>query len=664
MCRNRQRRLSASDSSRVALEVSTTNGVRSAVMVPSSGTVTAKSDSTSSSRPSISMSALSVSSISSTVGLGAPDGGQQRPGEQELLAEHVVLVWSQSSGPGLNTQYLLGVVPLVERAGLVDALVALQTDQPGAGRLRDGAGQLGLADPGRALPPAAACRAGRRGKPRSRWRYRADSRFRPAADRRRRCRRTAGQAAQAHSLLRSPQQCQAGRVWPSPQTIHLVEVNSGRPIGPRACSFWVEMPISAPNPNCSPSVNAVEALTITAAASTPSVNRWAAAMLVVTMASVCPVPYSLMCAIASSTPSTTATAMSIARYSRRRWASSGSRCTVTPASCSAADQPRHRLVGDRGVDQQRLGGIAHAWATGLGVQQDPFGHLEVGGVVHVDVAIADAGLDGRHMRVADHRVDQACSPARDHHVDQAAGLDQVGDSGAVGGREQLDGVGGQVLARPARHAAPRPARRWIWPPTRCPQQRGVAGLERQTERVDGDVGPALVDHPDHAERNPLLTQCEPVGQRVAAQHLTDRVGQPGDLAQPGGDSVDALRVQRQAGRASRSACRRRAPPRDLRRWPPGPGRCCATIASAATSSAWSFATVGSEASTRAATRARRAASCTCWRTSGAERHAHSSTQGNELAPAPLRRPSPASGQSARQPGICWFGAQRGALDRG
>jgi hypothetical protein len=50
------------------LEVRTTSGVRSAVIVPSSGTVTAKSDSTSSSKPSISISALSVSSISSTVG--------------------------------------------------------------------------------------------------------------------------------------------------------------------------------------------------------------------------------------------------------------------------------------------------------------------------------------------------------------------------------------------------------------------------------------------------------------------------------------------------------------------------------------------------------------------------------------------------------------------
>ena len=99
MCRNRQRRLSASDSSRVALEVSTTNGGRSAVMVPSSGTVTAKSDSTSSSRPSISMSALSVSSISSTVGSVRRIAVSSGRDSRNSSVKTSVLVWSQSSEP-------------------------------------------------------------------------------------------------------------------------------------------------------------------------------------------------------------------------------------------------------------------------------------------------------------------------------------------------------------------------------------------------------------------------------------------------------------------------------------------------------------------------------------------------------------------------------------
>ena len=113
------------------------------------------------------------------------------------------------------------------------------------------------------------------------------------------------------------------------------------------------------------------------------------------------------------------------------------------------DQPGHRAVGDGAVDQQRLGGIADAWPAGLGVQQNAFGHVEIGGLVNVDVAVADAGLDGRHLRVADHRVDQSGSPARDHHIDEPAGLDQMGDAGPVIAGQQLHRVGGQVLGSSA-----------------------------------------------------------------------------------------------------------------------------------------------------------------------------------------------------------------------
>jgi hypothetical protein len=52
-----------------------------------------------------------------------------------------------------------------------------------------------------------------------------------------------------------------GRTWPSPSTRYLIVHSSRSPIGPRAWSFWVELPISAPIPNSPPSVKRVEALT-------------------------------------------------------------------------------------------------------------------------------------------------------------------------------------------------------------------------------------------------------------------------------------------------------------------------------------------------------------------------------------------------------------------
>jgi hypothetical protein len=51
------------------------------------------------------------------------------------------------------------------------------------------------------------------------------------------------------------------------------------------------MPISAPKPNSPPSVKRVEALTMTAAASTRAVKRRVAVIDSLTMASVWPVPY-------------------------------------------------------------------------------------------------------------------------------------------------------------------------------------------------------------------------------------------------------------------------------------------------------------------------------------------------------------------------------------
>ena len=63
-----------------------------------------------------------------------------------------------------------------------------------------------------------------------------------------------GHALRAAAALR-------GGLWPSPCTTYLVEHSSRSPIGPRAWSFWVELPISAPMPNSPPSVKRVDALT-------------------------------------------------------------------------------------------------------------------------------------------------------------------------------------------------------------------------------------------------------------------------------------------------------------------------------------------------------------------------------------------------------------------
>src|SRR5439155_6567998 len=102
---------------------------------------------------------------------------------------------------------------------------------------------------------------------------------------------------------------------PSPRTMYLYEVISTSAIGPRACSFWLEMPISAPKPNSPPSAKRVEALTMTHAESTSREKRSAADGSSVTIASVWLVPWTLIRSIASSKLPTTPTARMRSRYS-------------------------------------------------------------------------------------------------------------------------------------------------------------------------------------------------------------------------------------------------------------------------------------------------------------------------------------------------------------
>ena len=154
------------------------------------------------------------------------------------------------------------------------------------------------------------------------------------------------------------------------------------PDGPRACSRPVAMPISAPMPNSPPSANWVDALCSTMALSRRARKRSAVAWSSATMQSVCCEPYLRMWAMAASTPSTVFTAMMASRYSvdqscsvARLHARVGLlRRRIAAHLAAGLDQrrdQRRQIAGGRlGIDQQRLGGAAHARAPHLGVDDD------------------------------------------------------------------------------------------------------------------------------------------------------------------------------------------------------------------------------------------------------------------------------------------------------
>ena len=192
---------------------------------------------------------------------------------------------------GLDAQQLLAVVPLVERLGLVEPLVALQADEPGAGELGHRLGQLRLARPGRPLDQH------RLGQPVGQVDDAADGLVGQVAH--------LGQAAPHRVQGLEPGRTAFGqpqrRAVARPSLTGAPARHRARPtstssapslpsVHGHAASGW-RCPPRRPSPSSSPSTNRVDAFTSTAAPSTSATKRSATATSEVTIASEWPELY-------------------------------------------------------------------------------------------------------------------------------------------------------------------------------------------------------------------------------------------------------------------------------------------------------------------------------------------------------------------------------------
>ena len=87
----------------------------------------------------------------------------------------------------------------------------------------------------------------------------------------------------------------------------------------------------------------------------------------------------------------------------------------------------------------------------------------------------------------------------------------------------------------------------------APEDQGVAGAQADRGGVGGDVGPALEDHADDADRGAHPGDVEAVGARPARHLLADGIGQSGDLLHRRRDRLQPRPGRDGAGRRARVA---------------------------------------------------------------------------------------------------------------
>ena len=197
------------------------------------------------------------------------------------------------------------------------------------------------------------------------------------------------------------------------------------------------------------------------------------------------------------------------------------------ASTTPVQRPAHRgqeLVGDVRVHEQGLGRIADARPLRLGIHDDALGHGEIGGGVHIDVAVAvpvehvgNRGVleDHREQRRAPAGIRQSMSPrSRTNSTAVSCEVSSTSTRRRPAGRPcRSPGASDEAMTRFDSRA-----------PGGTPQQGRVAGLQAQGGRVGGDVRAVLVDDPDDAERDTDALDSQPVRAHVALDDLADRIG--------------------------------------------------------------------------------------------------------------------------------------------
>ena len=99
-----------------------------------------------------------------------------------------------------------------------------------------------------------------------------------------------------------------------------------------------------------------------------------------------------------------------------------------------------KLFCDGLMDKDRIERVAYAGSLCLGVVNDLHSGVLVGGVVHKEMADADAARDDGDLAVLAAELMQACAAARDDHVHVVFEMQKLKHQGTIGTVNELDGV--------------------------------------------------------------------------------------------------------------------------------------------------------------------------------------------------------------------------------
>ena len=190
--------------------------------------------------------------------------------------------------------------------------------------------------------------------------------------------------------------------------------------------------------------------------------------------------------------------------------------------------------------------IADRGPAGFGVKEDTCGHVDIGKFIHIDMAVALAGLDHRYPGILYYAADEPRAAPGDEHVEIADQAHHFLGGFPGGVLDKLDAVcGHSCLFGSFPHGEGNGAvgMEGFLP---AAQDHGVAGFETQGRGVGGDVGTGFIDDSHHAQRYADLLHLQAVGQYASLDQGSHGILHSGNFLNPFGNVLNAFMIQGQA----------------------------------------------------------------------------------------------------------------------
>ena len=171
------------------------------------------------------------------------------------------------------------------------------------------------------------------------------------------------------------------------------------------------------------------------------------------------------------------------------------------------------------MDDEAIKGIAHTYASSLGIVDDTLAHIEVAKFIEVSMHHTSSCLDDRHLGIVAHKVNQFATASGNAHIDVSYGIEHLSRSLMCGFQKgdhiRIDTICLQHLMDNLHLGTIT-----VVGILASLKHTRIAALEAKREDIECDIGTSLVNHTNNTKRYAHSLESQSIGECTLLKNTT------------------------------------------------------------------------------------------------------------------------------------------------